>query len=445
MSASPIAIDSLINARWIIPIRPANCVLEQHAIALDKGRILAILPQQEASTLYDAKNQFELNDHVIMPGLINAHGHSPMTLFRGMADDKNLAEWLNDDIWPAESRWVDSGFAYDGSALAIAEMLRGGTTCFADMYFFPEVTARLARDSGIRAQIAFPVLDFPTAWGSGPDEYISKGLALHDEFKNTERVDIAFGPHAPYTVNDKALEKIAMYAHELDTSVQIHLHETAAEVQNSVRETGLRPLARLDSLGLLSPRLQCVHMTETNADDMALLEAHRAHVIHCPQSNLKLASGEPKVQAMLKKGINVALGSDGAASNNSLDMWAEMKSTALLAKSVSQDASALPAFTALEMATINGARALGIDDKTGSLEPGKAADMISINLNHLNTQPVYNAISQLVYSANSTQVEHVWVAGQTLLADGKLTQMDQQKIIENACQWRNRIMEKQNP
>ena len=370
----PQPVDLLISARWIIPVQPQQTLLEHHAIVVDDGKIIAILPRDEALAQYEARHGIDLPQHALMPGLINAHGHSAMTLFRGMADDYPLQTWLEQHIWPAEAKWVDENFVHDGAQLAIVEMLRSGTTTFSDMYFFPNAIAKVASDLGIRAQVTFPVFNFPTAWGVDPDDYIRKGLAVRDDFKHSERVDVVFGPHAPYTVSDDALKKIAMLAAELDTAIHIHAHETQQEVELEFKETGMRPLERLNELGVLGLRTQLVHMTDLTESDIALVKASGSHVIHCPQSNLKLASGICPVKTLLDEGINVALGTDGAASNNSLDMFSEMRTAALLAKVSSGDASAFSDWQALEAATLGGARALGIDHLTrltGSRQTGR--------------------------------------------------------------------------
>lgn len=436
--AEPKKCDLLIFPRWILPISEGFPVLENHALAVNDGIISAILPAHEARQI-NADESLWLEDQVLMPGLINAHGHGAMSLLRGYADDYPLHEWLNDHIWPAEGRWVNEEFVRDGSALAIAEMLRSGTTCFSDMYFFPEACAELARRAGIRAQLCFPIFDFPSAWGSGPDDYFRKGLALRDTFKHNELINIAFGPHAPYTVGDDALGKVAVFAGELDSAIQIHLQETEQEVADALKQTGLRPVERLAKLGLLGPRTQCVHLASLNDDDIALLAEHGSHAVHCPESNLKLASGFSPVEKMRQAGINIALGTDGAASNNDLDMFGELRTAALLGKAVSGDASAIPDYYALEMATINGARALGIDQQTGSLEVGKDADMISIDLSELAQQPVYRPTSQLVYSNISHRVCHSWIKGRRMLDNGQLTTLDSQEITDKARHWCSKI------
>lgn len=441
---TPQLIDTLISARWIIPIRPAKTVLENHSIAIDGGNIIAILPTDQAMAQFDAKHGIDLPTHTLTPGLINAHGHAAMSLFRGMADDQPLQSWLEQFIWPAEQQWVDEEFVRDGTQLAIAEMLRSGTTTFSDMYFFPNVVAKAASDAGIRAQITFPVFNFPTIWGQNPDDYIRKGLAVRDDFKHSELVDVVFGPHASYTVSDEGLQKVAMLAAELDISIHIHVHETQQEVDNELKLHGQRPLARLHHLGLLGPKTQLVHMTTLSDEDIAMVKASGASVIHCPQSNLKLASGFCPVQVLMDQGITIALGTDGAASNNSLDMFTEMRTAALLAKAVADDAAALNDWQALEAATLGGAKALSIDSKLGSLEVGKQADIIAIDFSAIELQPVYAPVSQLVYTACGHHVSHSWVHGRQILADRQPVNLDLAEIAAKAQSWRDKMINTQH-
>ena len=428
-------IATLLQARWIVPVEPEGRVLEHHAIAIQDGRILAILPQDEAATRYNAETDLRLDHHVLIPGLINAHTHASMTLLRGLADDLPLMDWLRDHIWPTEARWVDPGFVRDGSRLAMAEMLRGGTTCFNDMYFYPEVTATAARECGIRACIGLIALDFPTAYARDLNEYLDKGLALHDELKTDSLVRAAFAPHAPYTVSAPALERIGRLADDLGIPVHIHLHETAAEIAEFQVRHGCRPLERLARIGLLSPRLLAVHMTQLEPVEIDRLAQAGAHVAHCPESNLKLASGFCPSARLDAAGVNIAIGTDGAASNNDLDLFGELRTAALLGKGVAGDATALPAARVLRMATLNGARALGLADQTGSLEPGKAADIVAVDLGMPETEPVYHPISQLVYATGRHQVTDVWIAGRRLLADRQLTTLDPVELIRRARNW----------
>ena len=432
-------IDTLIACDWIIPVTAGDPVLEGHAIAVHQGKIVDILPAADARQAYTARDVHDLPHHVLTPGFINAHTHSAMNLFRGMSDDLALMEWLNNHIWPAEAKWLSEDFVADGSRLAIAEMIKGGTTCFNDMYFFPDVTARIAHQAGMRATVGLIVFDFPSAWGEGPDDYFQKGLAIHDEYLNHPLIQTALAPHAPYTVSDASLSRVRLLADELEIPVHIHLHETNDEIQGSLRDHGERPMARLQRLGLLNPQLIAVHMTQLTDEEIALAAGSGIHVVHCPQSNLKLASGFCPVGKLQRAGVNLCIGIDGAASNNDLDMLDEMRTAAILAKAVDSDARTFPAATALRAATINGAKALGIDDATGSLEVGKSADMITINLDNLSTQPVHNPVSQIVYAGARHHVTNVWVRGKQLLANNSLLTLDENAILENSREWLKKI------
>ena len=431
-------LDLLLFPTWLVPVEPAGVVLKGHGLGVRDGRIALIAPRAVALK-YQAIETRELEGMLLAPGLINAHGHAAMTLFRGLADDLPLQRWLKDHIWPAESRWVDEDFVRCGTELAIAEQLKGGITCFSDMYFYPSVVSELVHKHGVRAQITIPVLDFPVPDARDADEALRKGVALFDDLKHHPRITVAFGPHAPYSVADDKLESIRVLVAEMDAGIHMHVHETAHEVQEALRKHGERPLARLARLQLLGPRFQAVHMTQVDDDDLALLTEHNCSVIHCPESNLKLASGFCPVERLWEAGINVAVGTDGAASNNDLDLLGETRTAALLAKAVAGSATALDAHRALRMATLNGARALGIDEHTGSLEIGKFADLVALDLSGLAQQPVYDPVSQLIYSTSRDAVRHVWIGGKQLLESGRLTRMDEQQVIANARQWGERI------
>ncbi len=434
------AVDTLILARWIIPMEPdEHTVLTEHCVAIRDGRIVGVMPRAQAEQDLQAHSHVELPQHALIPGLINAHTHAAMSLLRGLADDLPLMEWLTEHIWPAERHFMSEDFVADGSRATIAELLRGGVTCFNDMYFFPDVTAQIAAEVGMRACVGLIVIDFPSAWAQDPEEYLSKGLALHDSYREHPLIRTAFAPHAPYTVSDGPLERIRVYADELDIPINIHLHETAQEVSESLEKTGLRPLARLDRLGLLTPNLLAVHMTQLLDEEIALLAARGVHVIHCPESNMKLASGFCPLAKLDAAGVNVALGTDGAASNNDQDMFSEMRSAALTAKAVAGDSSVIPAARVLRMATLNGARALGLEAELGSISPGKWADLTAVDLSGIDCQPVYNPISQLVYTATRHHVTDVWVAGRHLLSAGLLTRMDERQICRRMTAWAERI------
>lgn len=434
--------DMVLNARWIIPVEPEGIVHENYSLVVHNGKILDLLPTADAETRYQGEATVDLAEHALIPGLINAHTHAAMTLFRGLADDLPLMNWLNDHIWPAEGTWVSYEFAHDGSQLAIAEMLRGGTTCFNDMYFFPDATARVASHAGIRAAIGLIIIDFPTVWASNAQEYLDKGLELHDQYRNDAMINTIFAPHAPYTVSDQPLEHIQTLAEELDIPIHIHVHETEDEIIKSHEQYKGRPLQRLEKLGLVTPRLLAVHMTQLLDDEIERFSSAGAHVVHCPESNLKLASGFCPVHKLVRAGINVALGTDGAASNNDLDMFGEMRTAALLAKAVANDASAVPATMALRMATLNGARALGLDENIGSLTIGKAADVVAVHMGDIESTPLYHPVSQLVYATGRDKVSDVWIGGKQVVKDRGLLTLDEHTVKEKAWNWQAKIAER---
>jgi 5-methylthioadenosine/S-adenosylhomocysteine deaminase len=427
----------IIQADWTITVNPDFEVLRDFAVVVEDNRIQMLIANDEIAELpcYQEAEIIRLPGSALLPGLVNSHTHASMSLFRGMADDLPLMEWLTEHIWPAETRWVDAEFTADGFRLAAAEMIRSGTTCLSDMYYFPDEAARCAQQIGMRSVIGLIVLDFPSVWAQNADEYLHKALAVHDEIRELSLVSSAFAPHAPYTVSDEPLRQIAMYSSELDVPVHMHVHETASEVAEAQQKTGQRPLERLDQLNLLNPNLIAVHMTELNEFEIERVAEAGVSVAHCPESNLKLGSGICPVAALLEQGVNLCLGTDGAASNNDLDLLGEMRTAAMLAKGSSGNASACTARQAIEMATINGARALGMADQIGSIEVGKKADLIALDLSSLNTQPLYDPVAQIVYAASSRQVSHVWIDGEAQLRDFEFCQLDSAELIAKAAFW----------
>jgi 5-methylthioadenosine/S-adenosylhomocysteine deaminase len=432
-------IDTLIHAKWIIPVEPKNTVYENYAIATKDGKIESILPSDKARDKFNANEEHHLDQHVLIPGLINAHTHAAMNLFRGLANDLPLMDWLNNHIWPAEGKWVNSEFVNDGTELAVAEMIRGGTTCFNDMYFFPDHTAEVCAHVGMRVVVGLILIDFPTAWAEDADEYIFKGEQVHDTYRHNPLINTAFAPHAPYTVSDEPLKRVNVLAEELDIPIHMHIHETAFEIEQGIEQHAKRPLQRLSELGLLSSRMLAVHMTQLEKDEIKDLAKLGVSVAHCPESNLKLASGFCPVGDLIRAGVNVCLGTDGVASNNDLDMIGEMRTAALLAKAVANDSTCLDAHTTLKMATLNGAKALGLDETIGSLKKGKQADIVAINLDQLETTPLYDPVSQIVYSGNRQQVTDVWIAGKQLLKNRELTTMEYGRLMEKAKEWEDKI------
>jgi len=432
-------VDLAIEARWVAPVLPRAAVLEHITVVIDQGIIRDLLPIHEARQHYSPVCVISLDDHVLIPGLINLHTHAAMTLLRGLADDMPLMTWLQQHIWPAEAEFVSERFVRDGTLLASAEMLRGGITCFNDMYFFPQAAAEAVAQSGIRANLGLVVLEFPSAYASDADDYIHKGLAARDAMRDQALITTSLAPHAPYTISDRTFERVLTYADQLSLNIHTHIHETHDEIAQSQKEYGMRPLHRLSSLGLLGPNLIAAHCVHLNQEEMELLAENGCHIAHCPASNLKLASGIAPVSRLMQQGVNIGLGTDGASSNNRLDMFAEMRLAALLAKGSSGDAAALPASQALEMATINAARALGLDNKLGSIEQGKMADLAAVRIADPETMPCFDPLSHLVYAAGREHVSHVWVAGELRYQQGVFANIEAQELKEIASVWQGKL------
>ncbi|HEX5353419.1 MAG TPA: TRZ/ATZ family hydrolase [Rhodanobacteraceae bacterium] len=436
---TPHPIDLLIAARWVVPVEPDRVVLEDHAVAIRAGAIVEVLPVDQAAAKYAPRERVELPEHALIPGLVNAHTHNPMTLLRGRADDLPLMQWLQEHIWPVEAKAIGPEFVRDGVELAIAEMLRGGTTCCNENYFFPDVQAQAYKAHGFRAVVGLPIVEFATAWAKDRDEYFDRALAVHDHWRGDALVGTAFGPHAPYTVADASFERIRVLSDQLDLPVHLHLMETAQEIENSKHEHGLRPMQRLQKLGLVNDRLIAVHMTQVSDSEIAVCAEAGVSVVHCAESNLKLASGFCPAEKLRRAGVNLALGTDGCASNNDLDMFGEMRTAALLAKGVAGDAAAFDDAFALRAATLNGARTLQRDARIGSIEPGKRADLVAVKMDEVETQPLYNVISHLAYAVSRRQVGDVWIDGARKLKDGALVDFDLAGVLEKTRRWRERI------
>ncbi len=435
------SVDLIIEARWVVPVEPHGVVLEHHAVVVNKDVIVAVLPIADARATYAPRERVELAEHALIPGLVNSHTHNPMTLLRGLADDLPLMVWLQQHIWPAEAKVIGPEFVRDGVELAVAEMLRGGTTCANENYFFPDVIGATYRKLGFRAVVGLPVIEFATAWAKSQDEYFERAGEVHDSFIGDPLISTAFAPHAPYTVSDESFERIRMQSDQLDIPVHLHTHETAHEIEEEKKKSGLRPFQRLQQLGLVNDRLIAVHMTQVTEGEIAACASAGVSVVHCPESNLKLASGFCPAERFRRAGVNLAIGTDGCASNNDLDMFGEMRTAAQLAKAVAEDAAAFDAAFALRAATLNGARAIGLEAKIGSIEVGKQADLAAVRLSDLETQPLFHIASQLVYACNRAQVTDVWIAGRRKLAARELPDMDTVAILARTRAWRERIAE----
>ncbi len=431
-------VDLLICAAHVVPVAPRG-VLADHAVAVDDGRIVAMLPTAQALEQYEADEVVRLDRHALIPGLVNLHCHAAMTLMRGIADDVPLMTWLQQHIWPAEAKHVSDEFVHDGSLVAMAEMLRGGVTTVNDMYFFPEATARAALKAGMRASLGVIAIEFPSAYAPDAASYLQKGLAIRDAYQGEPLLTFCLAPHSPYTVGDEILKKIAVLAEELDLPIHCHVHETRDEIEQGIAQHGVRPFERLRRLGVVGPRLIAVHCVHLESAELDIMAREGVSVAHCPSSNMKLASGIAPVAQMRERGIRVGVGTDGAASNNRLDVMTEMRSAALLAKAASGDASVVSAGEALEMATLAGARALGLDAHIGSIEVGKFADLAAVELSSVETLPCFDPVSHLVYAAGREHVTHVWVEGQARLVERRLAGLDEQDLHDKARWWAKRL------
>lgn len=438
-------VDLIIEASWLCPVIPSSTLLTQQAVVIQSGKIIDVC-SIEAARQYDATETVQLNEHILIPGLINLHTHAAMSLMRGLADDLPLMPWLEQHIWPAERAVVSSSFVRDGTLLACVEMLSGGITTFNDMYFYPEAAAQASMQAGMRANLGLVVLEFPTNYANDAADYIDKGTVAKDQLRDESLISFSFAPHAPYTVSDATFSQINTLSAQLDIGVHTHLHETKAEIAQSEQTHGMRPLARLANLGLLNSTVTLAHCVHLNQAEIKLLAEHNCSIAHCPSSNLKLASGIAPIAEYAKHGINIGLGADGAASNNRLDMFAEMRLAALLAKGQSGDATAISAHEALRMATINGAKALGLDDKIGSIEIGKLADLTAVRLSDIETQPCFDPISHLVYVTGREHVSHTWVNGDLKYhkpegSEGVFSNIEPQELTEIIAKWQPKLSE----
>ena len=439
-------VDLIIEARWLCPVIPSNTLLEHQAVVIQSGKIIDICSITLASEKYQTVETVQLNEHILIPGLINLHTHAAMSLMRGLADDLSLMPWLEQHIWPAEAKLVSPGFVHDGTLLACAEMLSGGITTFNDMYFYPESVAAASIKAGMRANLGLVVLEFTTQYANDADDYIDKGTAAKDNLRDEPLISFSFAPHAPYTVSDATFTRIITLAEQVNIGVHTHIHETQHEIAESEKLHGLRPLSRFANLGLLSPTLTLAHCVHLDLDEIKLLAEHSCSIAHCPSSNLKLASGIAPIAQYAKHGVNIGLGTDGAASNNRLDMFAEMRLAALLAKGQSGDATAISAHQVLEMATINGAKALGLEAIVGSIEIGKLADLCAVKMSDIIMQPCFDPVSHLVYVAGREFVTHVWVNGdlkyhKSANSSGAYSNIEPQELADIVNKWQTKLSE----
>jgi 5-methylthioadenosine/S-adenosylhomocysteine deaminase len=430
------SIDTLITARWIVPIEPAGLVLEDHAVAVHRGQVVAVLPAAQARARFAAAESIERPTHVLLPGFVNAHTRAAMTLLRGAAESSSFDYWLNRQVRPLELRWMDAEYVRDGTELAIADMLTSGTTCFADLHLFPEVVAQAASAAKIRACIGLPVADVPSPWAGSANECLAKGIALHDEYRDDPLITTAMAPDFDAST-DETLVRVRRAADELELPVTIRLIEA-----RDLGSLGRRQvLGRVEQVGLLSPLLTAVHVPELDDSEVAHLSRVGASVVHCSRAGLKLGLSECPVATLKAHNVNLALGTDAAACSNDLSMLAELQSAALTARGITPSPAPIPAHEWLHAATLGGARALGLAEVTGSLVAGKWADLCCVDLSRAHTQPVYDPAAQLLFSAARDQVSDVWVAGRQLVQDGRLTALDLEDVLRRAQYWQARIQQ----
>jgi len=429
----------IISTSWVFTSDPEGQLLSDYSVVIENDKIIDLVPQSKVFDEYEADNTYQLTDHILIPGLINAHTHAAMSLFKGFADDLPLQEWLNNHIWPAEKEFVNSSFVKDGSILGLSEMIKSGVTTFNDMYFFPDATAEAVKELGVRSNIGLVVLDFPTNYATDPEDYLLKGFEFRDKWRNEELITTSIAPHAPYSVSDEAFTLINTYSEELNINIHTHLHETQWEIEASIDKYGITPVQRLNNLGIIGPSLTAAHCVYLNDQDMGILAKNKVSIVHNPSSNMKLGSGIADVAKMLKQNLSVSLGTDSSASNNRLDIMEEMRLAALLIKGSTKSPESIPANEAIKMATINGAKALGLGSITGSIEKNKKADLVAIDLSAIENQPIYNPISTLVYSSSRSDVSYVWIDGKIKLKDKSLVNIDEERIIQLAKKWQRKL------
>jgi len=439
LNRAPVEANLIIESRWLATVVKDSPLLEYYSVIVQNETIVDLLPTELARAQYTSTNVLSLDEHILIPGLINLHTHAAMNLMRGIADDLPLMQWLNEHIWPAERAVVSYDYVRDASLHACAEMLSGGTTCFNDMYFFPQATAAAVSQSGMRANLGLIVSEFANSYASDADDYLQKGFESHDSWRGNAMISSSMAPHAPYTVSNRTFEKVITYAEQLSIGIHTHLHETRDEISQSEAQYGVRPIQRLAALGLLGPNFTAAHGVHLLPAEIDMLSEYGCHIAHCPSSNLKLGSGIAPVALMLRSNVNVGIGTDGAASNNRLDMFAEMRMAALLAKGANEDPAALPAHQALEMVTVNAAKALGLDDKIGTIEVGKKADLVAVKLNDITISPCYDPVSHLVYTCGREHVTHTWVAGELRYSNGLYANIEPLELKEIIKKWQPKL------
>jgi 5-methylthioadenosine/S-adenosylhomocysteine deaminase len=432
MAEKPSA-DLIVYGDYLLTMVEDAPVLKNGAVVIAGNEILAVGPREKIDKAYKASATLDGKGRILMPGLVNGHTHSAMTLFRGMADDMVLMDWLNNYIFPMEGKFVTAEFVEVGAQLACWEMIRGGTTTFVDMYFYPETIAKVIENCGLRAVIGAPAIDFPSPGFKGWDDSFKAAVDFIELWQGkNERIIPAFAPHSPYTVSPEHLKQVTQKAKALNAPVSIHVAEAPTELPIIQERYQTTPVKHIADQGMLDLTLITAHMVHLTAQDIAMVAGKQVGAIHNPTSNLKLASGISPVPEMLSAGVLVGLGTDGAASNNDLDLWEDMRLAALVHKLNSGDPTVMPALTALEMATSMGAAAIGLGDVTGQLKPGMRADMIQVSIDSPRLAPLYNVISHLVYAVDANDVVTTIVSGKVLMEDGNVLTLDAEKVRDAA-------------
>jgi 5-methylthioadenosine/S-adenosylhomocysteine deaminase len=431
--------DYIICGDYVLTMNAGFESIRQGAIAVQGSSIIEVGKSDDLMQRYPEAEVIVGENKVLLPGLINTHCHAAMVFFRGLADDLPLKEWLENHIWPAEARWLTPEFVYDSTELACLEMLKAGITTYNDMYFFGDSTARATRALGMRASLGAGIIDFPTVAASTLDEYLANAERFIANWKGDDLISPCIAPHGAHTCGPETLRRSKELAERLDVQLHMHLSETRWEVEEIISKHGKRPVEYLDSIGFLDERLIAAHCVHLDEGEISLIAKRSVSVSHCVESNLKLASGIAPVPQMLKSGVRVTLGTDGAASNNDLNILSEMSTAAKLHKAIANDPTVMNSKTALLMATRWGAEALGMGDKIGSLEKGKAADVISINLKRPHLTPLYDIYSHIVYSAMASDVETVIVGGRLLIRNGTHVSGMEDSIMQKASEWQSRI------
>lgn len=432
-------VDLIIHGGTIVTMDGSRRVIENGSVAVKGGRVVAVGPVAELDHAYTAREVINAAGKAVIPGLINGHTHVPMTLFRGLADDLDLQEWLTKYIFPAEAKNVNEEFVRVGTRLGLAEMIRGGTTTYCDMYYFEDAIADESSKAGVRGVLGETIIDFPVADNKTNAEAMAYVEDFVKKWKGNALIVPAIAPHAPYTVSEEHLKAVRAFSDRTGAPIVIHVSETKREVDDSIKTKGASPVDYLDRIGFLNNRVIAAHVVWPTEEEIGVLKRLGVGVVHNPQSNMKLASGVAPIPEMIRQELRLGLGTDGAASNNDLNMWEEMDTAAKLHKLISNDPKVVTALQALELATISGARALHLEKEIGSIEVGKRADLVIVDLDDLNQTPYFNIYSELVYATKAADVRTVIIEGRVVMRDRRLLTLNEETIKSDARRYRERI------